>query len=1853
MLLGLAALISFTVIEAGYEIVGVWRDMNGARRLASAVDAGNDLALSVKDLAFERGRTNAILHAPAPASEENRNFIRARRASGTAALDRALAVLAYRQRSDDVSGIGTALDELKAAVHAVDELRRQVDDAIAKPLSQRDPKTVEAWFPATTAMLEQVAKTLRVIDTVTDTGHNELAAIAKLRTSALSFRLAAGKQSALLAEAVASQIELPAEKVAEVDRLRGAIEVRESEIVGLSILARNDRVATAVARAMNLYSGEFAAVRRQIYAAATASGAYPMDLAEYGHHSIQALDAVVEIVEVASDAAEKLASAKFESAQREFGIVLLLAAAAIVLMATIAALGIGRFVRPIERVTASLRGRSVAESTELSDINARDDEIGEMSRALAAFEKALHDEQAALAASEERLRFLLSSSPAVIYSRKPHGNFDITYISSNVPRRFGHDAKDSLADPDFWRNNIHPDDIAGVMAGFESLAERGSATIDYRFRNRGGGWRWIRDTVTVVLDPAGKPREIVGAWIDVTSQKESAQALLELNARLEERVAERTASLLESERFNRATLDALGALVAVLDESGNIVATNSAWKAHAFENGARSETVNEGANYLAVCERAVGNGSGDAAAMAAGIKDVIAGQRREFAMEYPCHFRDRKRWFQCRVTRFQHPGASRLVIAHEDVTPVHRALDKLATSERTFAAFADVSPVGIFRTDAEGRCQYVNARWTKIAGMPRDEAMGDGWLAAVHEDDRAHVLDQWSAATQAGLPFRAEYRFKDSAGWITWVIGQSQEIRHPDGTVAGFIGAITDVTELKEIGSKLMESEARFRGIVEHLPLAVVVKSPDRRFIKANPVWERMYGVPEAKILGKTTSDVFPGRLHNDDTDRWDREVLESRQVRVRSIWEILPDGKRHDLVVTKFPIFDATGNVAMIGGFIRDVTDQLQTMHALKESEARFRGIIEHLPLAIVVKSLDSRFVAANPAWEEMYGLSEGQILGKTTPDIFPGRPQNDDVDRQERDIVETHEIRARSVSLILPDGKRHDLVVTKFPIFDATGNVAMIGGFIRDVTDQLLSVRALQENEARLRGIIDNLPISLDVRDRESRYVLLSRICSEWYGISESSAVGKTNAELFPDRPISNAISATGDHEVIETRRRNVRESERTLSDGKKHLLEIVKFPIFDPTGEIASIGTFVSDVTERRLTERALRLISTTLATVSAQEFFDTLVRLISTLLDVEKAIVGEIVDDTKSRIRTKAVFENCGLGEPFEYGVAGTPSAGVIADGQSVYVENAKDTFSESPYLSKHGIASYAAVALRDAGGEVIGHIAVMSTRPFENPELTKSILELFATRASAELQRVRLEARFRDLFEYSPDGLIMTGGDGKIVRINRAAETMFGYSRDEIVGSPVEMLIPEEFRPGHVDLRRRYVATPVPRKMTANRLDLKARRKDGSIFPADIDLSPIRVGDGISVVASVRDISDKVAVERQLLHAQKMEAIGAMTGGLAHDFNNLLAVIITNLELISQRAPSDAVTTRMIARAVEASERSGQLVQRLLAFSRKQVLNSEVIDLNALILRVRELVVRPLGAEIEIGLAIREDLWLCRADAAQVEAAIVNLAINARDAMPDGGILTIESDNVVLDRNSPMIGATARPGEYATLSVSDTGTGMAPDVLDRCIEPFFTTKDVGKGSGLGLSMVFGLANQSGGYLDIVSRPGHGTTVRIYFPRVLDKDAAAKAPPDTTAGSASATAHAGNNRRIHILVVEDDADMRAASVTAVESCGYRATATEDGPSALSALDANPDVRVLFSDVILPGGMNGVRLAEEAVRRRPGLRVLLTSGYTGDALAGKDMPNSSWQMLKKPYRLADLRKMLIRIAEDEQIH
>ena len=399
------------------------------------------------------------------------------------------------------------------------------------------------------------------------------------------------------------------------------------------------------------------------------------------------------------------------------------------------------------------------------------------------------------------------------------------------------------------------------------------------------------------------------------------------------------------------------------------------------------------------------------------------------------------------------------------------------------------------------------------------------------------------------------------------------------------------------------------------------------------------------------------------------------------------------------------------------------------------------------------------------------------------------------------------------------------------------------------------------------------------------------------------------------------------------------------------------------------------------------------------------------------------------------------------------------------------------------------------------------------------------------------------------------------------------------------------------------------------------------------------GGPLTLLGICQDITERRATEHQLRQAQKMEAVGQLTGGIAHDFNNLLTVVLGNLQLLERALRADERNHRRIRTAVEAVERGAELTKRLLAFSRKQRLEPKVVDANALLSGMDDLLHRALGEEVELEVARADDLWLTKADQSQLETAILNLAINARDAMPGGGKLTVETANAHLDSEYASLHVEVTPGEYVLIAVSDTGTGIAKDVIDKVFQPFFTTKETGKGTGLGLSMVHGFVKQSGGHIKIYSEPGCGTTVKIYLPR--EKVSALQAGAPTLGSVALATGQET------ILLVEDDAKVREVAVSLLRELGYRVLEAVDGPSALAVIEGDQAIDLLFSDIVMPGGMNGLELAQQARRRRPDLRVLHTSGYAEAAVArGSGVAADS--LIGKPYRKEDLARKVRRALD-----
>jgi PAS domain S-box-containing protein len=533
------------------------------------------------------------------------------------------------------------------------------------------------------------------------------------------------------------------------------------------------------------------------------------------------------------------------------------------------------------------------------------------------------------------------------------------------------------------------------------------------------------------------------------------------------------------------------------------------------------------------------------------------------------------------------------------------------------------------------------------------------------------------------------------------------------------------------------------------------------------------------------------------------------------------------------------------------------------------------------------------------------------------------------------------------------------------------------------------------------------------------------------------------------------------------------------------------------------------------------------------------------------------------------------------------------------------------------------AVRDHDGNLIGFAKVtrdMTDRRLEQTKLLES------------------ERRFRLLVQSVVDyAIFQLDRDGIVSSWNAGAERIKGYTADEILGQHFSRFYTEEDRAAGVPARALATAS------REGRFEAEGWRvrKDGSRFWASVVMDPIRndAGDIVGFAKVTRDITERQETQRilretqeQLAASQRMDAVGQLSGGIAHDFNNLLMIIIGNLERAQRGAQAlganAANLQRSIAHAMRGAQRAATLTNRLLAFSRRQPLSPKVLDLNKYLPGVAEFLQRALGETIELEVAGAPALWSIEVDVAQLEASLVNLAINARDAMPRGGKLTVEALNQSLDREYCRANPEVVPGQYVLICVSDTGHGMSPDVLTRAFEPFFTTKEIGQGTGLGLSQVYGFVKQSGGNVKIYSEPGQGTTVKIYFPRSGEQS---EDDDDVVP-----LADAGGET---ILLVEDDKELRAHLIEVLRELNYRAIGAPDPVAALGTLE-NSRIRIdlMLTDVVMPG-MNGRELSRRARELRPGLKVLFMSGYSPNAVVHQGRVARDVQLIQKPVSLQDL--------------
>jgi PAS domain S-box-containing protein len=764
---------------------------------------------------------------------------------------------------------------------------------------------------------------------------------------------------------------------------------------------------------------------------------------------------------------------------------------------------------------------------------------------------------------------------------------------------------------------------------------------------------------------------------------------------------------------------------------------------------------------------------------------------------------------------------------------------------------------------------------------------------------------------------------------------------------------------------------------------------------------------------------------------------------------------------------------------------------------------------------------------------------------------------------------------------------------------------------------------SEAEFRLLAEAMPQIVWVTRPDGWNTYFNQQWTDYTGLTREESAGHGwNAPFHPDdrsdawEAWQNATATGGTYSI---------ESRLCRSDGVYRWWLVRGVPLKDAAGNILKWFGTCTDVHDMKVAE--LEISRTNLALQESERRFSDLLRnidLISVMLDCEARIT--YCNDHLLRIsgwqREEVIGQNW-------YKLFIPPGA----DGMKVRVFDLiaglpSASHNESAILTRTGmrrVIRWKNTLLRSTTGEVIG---------------TASIGEDITERLELEKHLQISEERFRSIFGAVSEGIfIIDAATGAVAEVNEPGAIIYGCARDEMIGLNFQSIssnVSPYTQRDAMGWIKKAATTGDPQ-----RFDWHCKAKDGRLFWGEVSLRFAFIGGRQVVLSIVRDVTDLRVIEGQLRQAQKMEAIGQLTGGIAHDFNNLLTVILSNADSLAEEL-GDNPDLRALAEITRtAAERGAELVNNLLTFARRQTLEPQSVDINKLLAGNYCLWRRALDEGIDIKIIEGIELWQAVVDPVQLESALLNLALNARDAMPNGGKLVIETSNTDVDVSSGNNSDKAAPGRYVQLCVSDTGTGMSKDVAARAFDPFFSTKEVGKGTGLGLSMVYGFMKQSGGHIEIYSEIGLGTTFRIYLPVSADAEL-----PKIVAATRGDPIGMET-----ILAVEDDDLVRANTERVLRSLGYKLLIASNGPAAMTFLERDDHIDLLFTDVVMPGGMSGRQLAEEACAMRPSLKVLFTSGYTDNPLIhhgrhGRLDPGV--HLIRKPYRKWDLALKLRQLLD-----
>jgi PAS domain S-box-containing protein len=1145
--------------------------------------------------------------------------------------------------------------------------------------------------------------------------------------------------------------------------------------------------------------------------------------------------------------------------------------------------------------------------------------------------------------------------------------------------------------------------------------------------------------------------------------------------------------------------------------------------------------------------------------------------------------------------------------------------------ENFFASLASGQgrSIALLRNDGTLLARYPSTDHVPGAKFPGGiAALGD------HQAEATRVVSEKSGKDRL-IAFRrlTEYPLVISVGadvetildrwWqqSTWLLG-AWAVRVLAICLIVFLAARVLLKGIERSQQRLQDHKLKLDAALNHMSQGLCMFDPAARLVLCNARYLEMYDLPpEAIMPGCTLLDLLERRKavgsFSGDVQTYFSELLTSI-AQGREARRLAESSGGRTIEIVNQPMAG--------GGWIATHNDITQQRRAEQDIEAarakaecaerearaahaRLLEAFEVVPEGLALFDAENRYVLWNRNYEELYPGSRDHIaVGRRFEDtlragLATGR-YPDAKGREEAWLAErlAHHAAVQSAHEQRLPGDRWVRVEER-----RTADGGSIGVRI-DITE-------LKRREASFRLLFESNPLPMHVFDAETlRFLAVNDAALAHYGYTREQYLTMTVLDIRPsedrDRFVSE-LPSFGDYHAVESWRHQ--KSDGTIFDADIYSRKM------EYGGRPARFSAIV-DITQRRRAERERD---------RNREFLDLIIE------NVPSIILVKDIAEFRYILINRAGERDCGI--PRREMLGRTAS--------DVFPRETADRIAslDKQALETHQISLISESVIEMPNGDRRRGISkrLLIRDDDGSPQYLLTVVDDLTDRRRLEEERDRSREFLNAVIETVPATIFVRDArEQRYVLVNRAAEKLWGVPREQIIGKT-----PRDLFPGQVaDMIARYdrmllasdtqlvveehvVGTPKngTRLVKANRLSIRDQR-----------------GEPQYLLGVMEDITESRAVEQQLQQSQKMEAVGNLTGGLAHDFNNLLTIMIGNLDLLQSELAGNRGAEQKVAAILQAAERGADLTHQLLAFSRRQHLSPRHIDVNELITNTTRLLGRTLGENITFDLRLVHDPWPVIVDAGQLEAALVNIAINARDAMPDGGVLTIASEKSRLDADFAALHPGTVAGDYVKIELRDTGTGMAPDVLAHVFEPFFTTKPPGKGTGLGLSMVYGFIKQSGGYVSAESKIGEGTTFQLYLPRAAGADAKSAKP------EAHAPVPAGAGKVI--LVVDDNPAVRATVLLQLRSLGYSVYEADNAQSALSLLDDMEQIDLLFTDIVMPGPMNGKELAAKARARRPDLKVLYTSGFPG-AFAGE---SSGGALLNKPYRKHDLASAIHRALQ-----